>query len=190
MRRNKVLLLFFLMAIMMNGLAQKTERETRIKEEETPHKAVAFVNEIKNKKHVKWYSEKTSGVASFESKFKHKGKFYSVEFDTLGNVEDVEVIVKLKNIDEGHSSAIKKKLLNEFEKLKYIKIQKQFTGEEKNLIEVFSGSEDHLDLNYEIEAEVKTGTGDWKMLEILIDPTGEIQRKREITIRPTDNLNY
>lgn len=187
---NQIIFLLFFLGFGMTVFAQKIERETKINEENAPVKAIEFINDVQNKKHVKWFSEKTSGRRSYESKFKHKGSYYSVEFDTLGKIEDIEVIVKLKNLDQEHKKAIKSGILKEFEKFKWIKIQKQFTGEKKELRKVFLGTTENVELNYEVEVEVKTKLGAWKMYEILINPEGEIQKMREILLRPTDSLNY
>jgi hypothetical protein len=190
MNINQIIFSLFFIVFGMSAYSQKIERETRIDEENAPVKALDFVNELDERKNVKWYSEKTSGRRSYESKFKHKGNFYSVEFDTLGNIEDIEVIFKLIEIDQKHRKAIKNGVLKKFEKLKWIKIQKQFTGTKNELKQVFSGTTENVDLNYEVEVEVKTKEGIWEMYEILIDPSGEIQQMREIQLRPTDNLNY
>jgi len=187
---NKTFILIFLLLLKISVFGQKIERETRIDKEKAPSEAVNFINDISSKKHVKWYIEKTSGKVSYESKFKHKGSFYSVEFDTLGYIEDVEVIIKPKKLDENHKSTLRKAIQNDFEKFKWIKIQKQYSGEREALKKLFSGSTEHVELNYEIEIEAKTKDGDWELFELLINLQGEILKRRKIQLRPTDNLNY
>ena len=48
---------------------------------------------------VKWYKETTSGITSFEAKFKYQGKKYSVAFSEDGVFEDIEFIVKWKSLN-------------------------------------------------------------------------------------------
>lgn len=190
MNVNQIVFSLLFLVFGMSLFAQKIERETRIDEENAPKNAVDFVNNLELNKHVKWYKEETSGRVSYESKIKYEDKFYSVEFDTLGNIEDIEVIIKFRDVDQKHKKAIKNEILNEFKKLKWIKVQKQFKGNKADLKHVFFGVVEDVELNYEVEVEVKTKENEWKLYEILINPEGVIQHMREIHLCPTDNLNY
>lgn len=190
MSLKKILFTTFFLLFQFTVFSQKIEKESRVSEESIPPKALQFVNELRLNNNVKWYKEKTSGRDSYESKFKFNNSFYSVEFDTLGNVEDVEVIVKRRNLSQQEQSKLKERILVEFEKFKWIKIQRQYFGNEEQLKNLFLKKDNSIEHNFEVEIEAKTSDGSWKMYELLINTDGEIVKKREIQLRPTENLNY
>lgn len=190
MNVKKIRLVILFLLFQFTVFSQKIEKESRVSEGSVPPKALQFVNELNLSKSIKWYKENTSGKDSYESKFKFNNSFYSVEFDTLGNVEDIEVIVKKRNLSEQERSKLEEGVLVEFEKFKWIKIQRQYIGNESRLKDLFHKKENSLDYNFEVEIEAKSSDGQWKMYELLIKSDGEILKKREVQLRPTDNLNY
>jgi len=69
-----LLISFFCIALQ----AQKIEKETRIKANEAPPKAVHWlVNSFEAAPEITWYVETTSGKRSYEAKYKKAGKKYS-----------------------------------------------------------------------------------------------------------------
>ena len=70
----------------------KIERELRVEEKVVPKEARDwFYDAFETTKRPKWYQEIFESGYSYEAKFKLKGKFYSVEFDSLGLIQDVEI---------------------------------------------------------------------------------------------------
>lgn len=170
---------------------EKIELEIHVSSSEVPDKALKFIENQNFNNRVKWYYEITSGRKSYEAKFNFKGDFHSVEFDTLGNIEDIEVISKFKNLDKNIQKSLDKNLLNIFKKYKIIKLQRQYIGNQHELETFFKKSNiQSLKLNFEIELEGKNEKSSWNIYEILTNSTGEIIQYREISMRPTDNLNY
>ena len=187
--KNGLHVLLFLF-VQFSAFSQKIEMESRISENLAPVKAVEFISDLDLNNKVRWYKERTTGRDSYESKFKSKGTHYSVEFDTLGNVEDVEVLQKKRHLSPEEKEILKAGILKEFEKFKWVKIQRQYIGEEDQLKEISTQNSESIQPNFEIEVEALNSDGTWKMYEILFDNSGEVLMKREIKLRPTDNLNY
>lgn len=187
--RNGLYVILFLF-FQFTAFTQKIEKESRVSVELIPAKAVKFISDLDLNDKVKWYKEKTTGRDSYESKFKLRGFYYSVEFDTLGNIEDVEILQKKRNLSLEEREVLKAGILKEFEKFKWVKIQRQYIGKEHELKKIITQNEELVPPNFEVEVEVLTSDGSWEMYEILLDNKGEVLMKREVQLRPTDNLNY
>ena len=100
------LLFLSLLPIAVNGQV-KYEQESRLRVEEVPLAARAFIQQVDTGRKVKWYYEENLEGNSVEAKFKRNCQRYSVEFDTLGNIQDVEIEVKPQAL----SPALQQKLL-------------------------------------------------------------------------------
>jgi len=182
-----LLISFFCIALQ----AQKIEKETRIKANEAPPKAVHWlVNSFEAAPEITWYVETTSGKRSYEAKYKKAGKKYSVEFSDEGYVEDIEFIVKWKNLNSEVKSALKRHFEKHYTRFKIHKIQIQYTGSDTDLARVLTGNDaKEIQTRYEIEyyGKQKSEKIFW---EGLFTSEGELIEKREIIQRPVDNLNY
>ncbi|PHR44202.1 MAG: hypothetical protein COA32_15255 [Fluviicola sp.] len=190
MSSKKVFFLILIFFFQFSSFAQKIEEESRVSEDVVPEKALTFVSELGLKNKTKWYKERTSGRDSYECKFKANSKFYSVEFDTLGVIEDIEVLVKKRKLTQEELRSLESGILKEFEKFKWVKIQRQFKGTNSELNKLITDTNETIPHNFEVELEGKSSEDGWKMYELLLSPNGEILMKREIQLRPTDNLNY
>lgn len=187
--RNGVYVILFVF-IQFTAFTQKIEKESRVSEELVPFKALEFINDLKLNNKIKWYKERTTGRDSYESKFKKGSSYYSVEFDTLGNVEDVEVLQKKRELSQQERAVLEKGILKEFEKFKWVKIQRQYVGEEHELKKVITENNELILPNFEVEIEAFTNEEIWEMYEVLLTNDGDVIMKRKIQLRPTDNLNY
>lgn len=139
----------------------KNEKEERITESEFPETAIEVIKNLPDDcKRLKFYKETDGEKQSFEVKFKHKRKRYSLEFSEDGVIEDLEVRTKFKTINEEKKSKIEGYFKSGFNKYKLIKVQKQFVYHEK--LDPLTFANDILDNtsteapNFEIIAEVKT----------------------------------
>jgi len=175
------------------SFCQKRELEERVAPSDVPEKALEWLDQVKLKqKRIKWYHEVTSGKESFESKFIHSGKMYSIEFDTLGTVEDVEILIKQKNLREDELSSIEESLNMEFNKFNIVKIQLQYlpASNAGDLLKWMNEGDDSGVLKrIELEFEATDGS-DWKMFEGTFRNNGKLLNYREILLRSTENLNY
>jgi hypothetical protein len=87
-----IILLKILLLLATSAFGQvKYEKEFRLKPGQVPVKARQFIDSINLQQKVKWYYEQNLKGNSIEAKFRMNHKRYSIEFDTLGNLQDVEV---------------------------------------------------------------------------------------------------
>lgn len=183
--------LFLIISIGGNLFGQKQEVEKRIAAAEVPEIALQWIENLAiKKKRVRWYSEETSGKKSVEAKFIHGRRLYSIEFDTLGHLEDVEIMVKRNSLKPSQLAKIENTLAAKFDKYHLIKIQLQYTAKDVQLIKAFiEEGEETVTKRFEIEFEGKKD-GIWRMYEGTFDEHGNLLAKREIIVRSTENLNY
>lgn len=187
--------IFFLFLISFSVFAQnkKIERERRISEEEMPEKALRLLNAEKPEKarRIKFYLETDGEKASYEAKFKYRGHRYSVEFDTLGQLQDIEVELKNRDLPEHIFREITIYLTNDSEKHKIEKIQAQFVTSE-SAARNFQRSlnfESNKPQNYEVIVVLKKDD-QFHKFEMLFDDSGKFIRKREITRNNYDYIIY
>ena len=170
---------------------QKFEKEFRITEKEAPAKAISFIKEAPFDRRIKWYREESNNGQSIEAKTRYRKILFSVEFDTLGNVEDVELKIPFHNITESTIKVIEAHFENDFDKWKVVKTQVQWIGADKDLISQIKGLDPKSSFakNFEIVVEGKSN-GEFKLYEFLFSNSGEIIRKDEIIPQRTDHLDF
>ena len=111
---------------------EKYEKEYRIKIAKVPQAALEFIHSAEFSKKVKWYREEGLTSNSIEAKTKHHKTKYSVEFNTAGEIEDVEYIIQWQDIPALTRAKIERLLDSIYQKKRLVKIQVQLTGEKKN----------------------------------------------------------
>ncbi len=182
--------LFMLIAITAIG-QKKYEKESRLKQEKVPSKALQFINSLDKEIKQKWFFEENLKGNSIEAKFKLNKKKYSVEFDTIGNLQDIEIVYDYKELIEVEQKRITKSLKKSFESYKIKKIQKQYTGDIATLATFESAKSPNEICNYAYEIVLKAKKNkEWKLFEIAMNAKGEIIEISEIIFRNTDNLEY
>lgn len=139
----------------------KNEKEERIKLTELPSSVREIVGALPKKvKRLKFYKETDGRKNSFEIKLKYQKNLYSIEFSKSGELEDIEVLSKLKAIDKDVRIEIKRYFENSFSKYKLIKIQKQYLPtsdtEASVFIEEILSKKIISPSNFEIIAEITT----------------------------------
>jgi hypothetical protein len=170
---------------------QKYESEYRVKTEMIPQSASRFINSIASDLKIKWYKEIGLDDVSFEAKFKHKKKKFSVEFDTLGILQDVEFVIKKREIIPSVYNRIEKKLDSLYQKWKFQKIQMHYTGRHDSLITSINKNKpsDTIKVSYEIVLKGKA-LGNTQLFEITFNDQGEIQDIQQIVQDKADHLEY
>ena len=131
-------------------------------------------------KRLRFYKEIDGDKTAFEVKFKLHKNYYSAEFDTNGNIEDIEVLAKPKDIENQALLRIETYLNNTFKKSKFLKIQKQYVVENtdaKTLLYDIMGNEIEHRVRYEIIAEV-TENKKRNLREFLFDTDGTFIKAR------------
>ena len=170
----------------------KTEIERRIDVEDVPLKAVEDLGEnVKRFDKVKWYYQEDGDKKVFEAKFKQFSQRYSVEFDTLGDLANVEIIIKKRQIPKKTFESISSHLKAEFDDYKILKMQREHLGDSDNLFELIEENELESDLTirYEVEVNAKVDK-QRKLYEIVFDDDGKVFRQREVIMQSTDILDY
>ncbi|MEM8888435.1 MAG: hypothetical protein AAGD28_10680 [Bacteroidota bacterium] len=174
------------------ALAQiKYEREFKLKLSDVPPKAKDFVDACKFSKRVKWYKEESEAGNSVEAKVREAGKFFSIEFGTDGELQDVELDKELEELDVQIVEGIKTELSKKFRKHRIQRVQIQWTGSLKAMLSLIQTEQTDLPYTQKYELIVK-GKKDKRnaLFEVLFDARLQIERIAEIKTRNTDNMDF
>ena len=171
----------------------KVEVERRVDATEVPAAAREWVSDTYDQpRRLRWIYEESSDGLSYEAKLKHRRRWHSVEFGQDGTLQDVEIIVRDRELPETVRQPIRAYLDSVYTRHRIKKVQRQFTGSSSALRQaVREESTDKVGVaeRYEVEfyGRDKQGKALW---EGLFDDTGRLLRKRRVVLRPTDNLTY
>ncbi|MGK0253981.1 MAG: hypothetical protein ACI9OE_001466 [Mariniflexile sp.] len=182
---------FLLLFPFVSKAQHKYEREYRIKSEIIPQSAREFIDSIGSDSKIKWYKEISLNDITIEAKFKYNKKKFSIEFDTLGVLQDVEFVIKKREIIPVVYNKIEHKLDSMYQKWKFQKIQIGYRGRCKDIITVINKNEptDLIKVSYEIVLKGKT-LGNLQLYEITFNEQGEIQAVLQIIQDKADHLEY
>jgi hypothetical protein len=194
MKFNIIILILFYCSLSFSQV--KNEKEERIEASEFPKNSLLYLNAIATRaKNIKYYKETDGEKSSYEAKFKLNKLHYSIEFNTLGKLEDIEIVIKEKHIPEPILNKIMDYYKNKYAKVRFIKIQKQFVNT--------SDKSDHEFLNYvldnpigknthfEIIAEIKTKEDKTRLLkEFTFENTGKFEKSRPISSSSYEHALY
>lgn len=185
-----ILFLSFGTAIFTFG-QEKYEKEYRIKKEEVPESAKSFVILPDFNGNVKWYFEENLTGNSIEAKFKYQNKKYSIEFDTTGKLQDIEIETTIKSMPGHLTNKIISQLDSLFVRHKTRKIQLQYSGNIQSIGNLIKNKskERHYSTNYEFVVKGKVNKL-WQLYEITFNDKGSLITKSRIVFRNTDNLEF
>jgi len=188
-----ILLFSFLHLVGIGVWAQevKTESEKRINPSEAPQLSNDFISAtFDDIKRLKWYKEVTSGKKSYEAKFKFSRRKYSVEFDDEGNIEDVEIAFKLKELPPSVGEAMEE-AFSKIEKFKLQKIQEQWSAKDEISLReaIVTQNRSLATIQYEV---VFRGVidGENAIWEGTFSEKGALLKRQKVILRPTDNLDF
>jgi len=191
----KLQIVVFLLFCSFYSFSQtKNEKESRIKFNEFPKVAQNYFKNTSTKlKRVKFYKESDGDKISFEAKFKYKKQHYSVEFYSNGVLEDIEILINKKNIPPKVLIAINHYFKTNFDKTRFIKIQKQFiNSSQKNdyafIQHVIENSNEGYN-NFEIIAEIKSNQKDL-LKEFTFKSNGVFEKSRIVTSASYEHALY
>lgn len=185
-------LVFGMFAMAGSLFAQlKLEKEVRIDPDSLPLPAARFIEDAALSSRIRWYRETQLEGYSFEAKFKHQGYRYSVEFDSLGQIEDVEVEWKKSELPLDVQSAIGAYLAQQYKRSRLQKIQIQYTGEAHLLQALISGAsvEEELTIRYELIVKAWSEAA-VKLFEMTFEADGSWRTTNEIVFKFIDHLVY
>ena len=192
MKVCKIIFILFGLFMHITFSQDKYEKEYRIKYEEVPKSALNFINSINFSNKIKWYKEESLKSYTYEAKTIHKDIKFSVEFDSLGTIEDVEYEIKWEDIHSFAKSNMEFFLDSIYQKKKITKVQIQITGSNETLIEVIKDTKSDLELTlkYEVLLKGKNKERPFQMIEYLFSEKGEMERESKILLKNTDHLVY
>ena len=186
-------LILVLVALSFSGIGQlKYEKEHKVKSDVIPLEALDFIKQFSVVKKVKWFYEEGTFGNSFEAKFIQDGHKYSVEFDTSGKIQDIEILIEFEEIEGYVFEKIKHHLTQCFESNKIQKVQIQYTGNTFDLLslkDLHTAHIQQLGVAYELVVKGKT-EGKIKLMEFNFSQTGELIQKSELQLQNFDNLEY
>jgi hypothetical protein len=168
----------------------KIEKEYKIDQKSVPQSAVKWVIDAFPDARMDWYYEETSGVKSYEAKLKWDDHKFSIEFDTLGVLEDVEMDIDWEEISDNGRKGIAAFLQKEDDNYKIRKIQKQLSGDADLVIQYIKGDVSaEVIRRYEIEY-YSTSNDKFNLWEGLFSDDGKFIKKRRVQLLTTDNLDF
>lgn len=182
---SKYLLMSLLLSVGFIGFSQtKQEREFRIEKTELPEAVISFIDDLpNNSKRLRFYKEVDGNKQSFEVKFRIKKTYYSAEFDTNGKIENIEVLTKVRQIDDAILDTIESYFQNNFKKAKFLKVQKQFLPIENaspnDLLNSILNGELDTKAHFEIIAEI-TENSTRNLREFNFDQNGDLISSRVV----------
>lgn len=188
----QTLLFGLLLSVSTDASSQtKMEKEERIKEKDVPENARTFLDEAGAKNKIKWYKDIGQNEMVIEAKTKHRGTLYSIEFDTAGQIINVEYIIKFRRLAPKIKENIKKQLDVKFKKYSIIKTQKQYTGQKAALKELIRNNETDKQFTTRYEIVLKGAEENYKRkYELTTDSSGEFIEIEEIVEPDMDILIY
>lgn len=169
----------------------KYEKEHRISAGKVPDAATKALELQPFYSTVKWYREESLIATTYEAKVRSQGKKLSIEFDSIGQLEDVEIKIKWSAIEDIIRTKIDQELKEVFSKYRLVKIQRQWTGDAATLLKDLPDDppRDKATKRYEIIVKGKSKIG-WHWHEMTFSSTGELRTNKRIILRNTDNLEY
>lgn len=190
-KRIIITLCFLLLIPFILKAQHKYEREYRIKSEIIPQAAKDFIDSIGSNFKIKWYKEVSLNDTTIEAKFKYNKKKFSVEFDTLGKLQDVEFVIKKREISPEVYNKIETKLDSLYQKWKIQKIQISYSGKSSGIITSLRKNESIDSVNVSYEIVLKGKKLDYTQLyEITFTEKGKTATILEIIQDKADHLEY
>ena len=169
----------------------KVEVERGIRPSEVPSAARNWLQKTyASTGRLHWYLEESSDGTSYEAKFRRRGAWHSVEFDENGALQDIEIRINANDLSEAVRRGMAIYFDTTYTKYHIRKIQQQMSGPPQMVRAVIqNGLADKVTYRYEVEFYGKNDQSK-ALWEGLFDDQGQLQDRRRIVLRPTDNLMY
>ncbi|MFP2997131.1 hypothetical protein ABN763_14535 [Spongiivirga sp. MCCC 1A20706] len=185
----------FILVILLIGCSssivaqEKLEKEYRIRLNQVPQPALDYVSTYNFQK-VKWYAEESLKGISIEAKARTNKKYFSIEFDKNGILEDVEITINKAVIVGDANKNINQYLDENFRRYRIRKIQQQFSGNPKDIRDLIKNKTiNPVTIKYELIVKGKDSSGVY-LYELLFNDKGKLEQRSKIIFRNSDNLEY
>lgn len=171
----------------LNAQNYKYEHEKNVSHKKVPVKASLTLKEIiKLDKNKSWFKENNIDRISYEFKANINSNKISVEFDSLGNFEDLELDFKFEKLDIEIQKRLTKYLESNYKSYRIKSIQLQWTNQLTAMN--FSDFKDYSNVEIVIKAKKNNSFGNF---ELLFDHLGNPISESEILDRTnSDHLDY
>lgn len=191
MKAHLAILLLFICCLKKTFAQTKFEKEYRINKEEVPKSALNFIDAAAFTSKIKWYKEEALANYSYEAKTTAQGIKYSIEFDSLGRIEDVEYKIAWKSVPPLAKAKMELFFDRTFQKWKIVKVQVHHTGSAQRLIDFVKKKETTLKIvtKYELVVKGKIGKQS-QLIEYLFSGEGILERTSVIVLKNSDHLEY
>lgn len=170
---------------------KKYERESRLKEKYVPSTALDFIDSLAVGRKVRWYLEEGLDRTSIEAKFEMDNQKYSIEFDTVGNLEDIEIRIKWGGLNKMLRDSIDFYLGQDCTKYKIRRIQIQYSGDPSILLPKIKTGEstEYYTTRYEIAVKCRS-KNDVNLFEYLFSDSGQKLSVSQIIFKNSSHLEY
>ncbi len=188
-----IITLFLIVCCITTSICQgKIEREKKIKQEAIPTEMNQTLKSLINKaSKVKYFEEFDGEQITYECKFKLHKQRYSAEFDSIGKLEDIEVIVCFTELSKDLQQTISEHLV-QYPDFKIQKTQKQYSSDLlSDRVVIQHAFENSLKptIRYEIIVELKEKKS-WSVYEMLFDSDGYFISQLKVIGRSEDHILY
>lgn len=183
---------FLILFLSHNIYAQfKYEKEVRLKRSQVPTTIYDYVSALAPGSKVRWYRQYGFKNNSFEAKFKHKRQNYSVEFHEDGTLKDVEVLIRVTDMNDVLFEKIDAKLKAELSEYRITRLQSQIVASSTEISKYFENKLNLSSLTQNYEMVLWTRINN-KIItyEYLFDGNAEILSKLRVIDNIEDNLIY
>lgn len=186
------LLIILVFSISTAHSQNKFERESRIKRSEVSEKAKIYMESIfPQSRKIKWYLEENLDGIAIEAKVKANKTNYSIKFDTVGNLHDIEFTQRLDELPTSIQQKVQKYFHDNFDRYRIKKIQVQWIGDPDLLRSVLlkKTQSQHYEINYEIVLAGRKD-GNLESYEVLFAENGKHIETKKIISRNLNHLVY
>lgn len=191
LKSSLVLLICMLFTYADSKGQTKFEREYRMNPDEVPEEALTFIKLCFPENSIKWYTEESQDGKTIEAKTRYQNHKYSIEFDLLGNVLDVERTIRFKTLSPIIAKNICTSLDSVFLKYKIVKTQMQWKADKEVIQQLVQKSNIQGDyqLQYELILKGKKEKG-YQSYEVLLSKSGRVIKVLPIAQRNSDNIEF
>ena len=182
-----LIVLIFLFVSTLRAQTLKYEHEKSISASKVPGNALKTVEKItKQTKKGKWFVENSIDKISYEYKASFNHQKISIEFDSLGNFEDLELNYPLEKLSPEAIKNIKSILDSKYSSYKIKKLQLQWNDVEKALL--YANSVNYSNIEMIVKARKAKTFG---IFELLFDKDAKFMSESEIVDKiNSDHLDY
>jgi hypothetical protein len=193
--KYKIVCLAFVVSCSWWGYSQETsEREYRIKKAEFPLIAYEFIKtELSNVRKLRFYKERDSATTFYKAKLKKDKLYYCLEFDMLGTLKNVEILITRIDIPNDSFSVIQAYLEKNINAYKIYKISQQYLVTDEIAVKTtIKNAFQNLiipSINYEFVVSDKSDKRQ-QDYEVLFDSDGNFIQIRKLVAPNYDHVLY